>query len=280
MADKGKQIIDIPINSLQPNPLQPRGQITPESLVDLVDSVKEHGILEPLVVAKTPAGYQIIAGERRWRSARIAGLKTVPAVIKETTPRGMLEMAIVENVQRTDLNPIERAQAFSRLMNEFHLPNKDIARKVGKSPAYISNTLRLLNLPDALKDGLLQGLISEGHARALSAIKDTRLMVEAYKVVLRETSSVRKTEELVRKMRKIEGNEPNSTNGVAPFIVDESIDRARDELHRALGSRESVKVRLTRSRAQTKIMIILRGSVDDTEDQLRGIIKGLDNQGF
>src|SRR4030042_4019619 len=114
-----KQVVDIDITLLQANPLQPRGLITPESLSELAESLKEHGVLEPLVVAKTPAGYQIIAGERRWRAAKLIGLKTVPVLIKETTPQGMLEMALVENVQREDLNAIDRAQAFIRLMKEF-----------------------------------------------------------------------------------------------------------------------------------------------------------------
>ena len=125
-----REVQDLEISLLQPNHLQPRGSIQPESLVDLVDSIREHGIIEPLVVAKTPAGYQIIAGERRWRASRLAGLKTVPCLVKETTPQGMLEMAIVENVQRVDLNPIERAQAFIRLMEEFHLSNAEIAKRV------------------------------------------------------------------------------------------------------------------------------------------------------
>ena len=125
-----QQVIDLDIDSLQANPLQPRGIITPESLVDLVDSVREHGILEPLVVAKTPAGYQIIAGERRWRASKLAGMKTVPVIIKETTPQGMLEMAIVENVQRTDLNAIDRAKAFERLISEFGLSNSEIAQRI------------------------------------------------------------------------------------------------------------------------------------------------------
>ena len=138
------------IDELQSNPLQPRGVITPESLVDLVDSIREHGVLEPLVVAKTPAGYQIIAGERRWRASKIVGLKEVPVIVKETTPRGMLEMAIVENVQRVDLNPIERARAFQRLIDEFSLSSSDISQRIGKSQAYVSNSLRLLSLPDAI----------------------------------------------------------------------------------------------------------------------------------
>src|SRR4030067_2145338 len=174
-----EEVIQISVEELQANPLQPRGAITPESLVDLIDSIKEHGILEPLVVAKTPAGYQIIAGERRWRASKLAGLTHVPALIRETSPKGMLEMALVENVQRVDLNPLDRAKGFERLLNEFGLTTSEVAVKIGKSVAYVSNSLRLLRLPDALKDGLLSGLISEGHARALSAIEDTDLMIEA-----------------------------------------------------------------------------------------------------
>src|SRR5687768_8958495 len=133
-----QQIFELDINLLEPNPLQPRGLITPESLAELAESIREHGILEPVVVAKTPAGFQIIAGERRWRASKLAGLKRVPVVMKETSPQGMLEMAIVENVQRQDLNPLERAQAYKRLMDEFGLANQEIAQRVGKSPAYIS----------------------------------------------------------------------------------------------------------------------------------------------
>ena len=152
MAESNQTELDI--NLLQPNPLQPRGIITPESLVELVDSIREHGVLEPIIVAQTPAGYQIIAGERRWRASKIAGLAQVPVSIKITTPQGMLEMAIVENVQRIDLNPLERSKAYMRLMEEFNLSNQEIAKRVGKSPSYISNTIRLLSLPDALKDAL------------------------------------------------------------------------------------------------------------------------------
>src|SRR4030065_1833542 len=136
-----EEVVQIEVNELQPNPLQPRGAITPESLVDLVDCIREHGILEPLVVAKTPAGFQIIAGERRWRASKLAGLTHVPTIIRETSPRGMLEMALVENVQRVDLNPLDRAKGFERLMHEFGLTTSEIAVRIGKSVAYVSNSL-------------------------------------------------------------------------------------------------------------------------------------------
>src|SRR3972149_8024250 len=138
------ETVDIDTDPLQPNPLQPRGQILPDSLSELAESIREHGVLEPLVVAKTPAGFQIVAGERRWRAAKLIGLSKVPVIIRETNPQGMLEMAIVENVQRIDLNPLERAQAYKRLMEEFGLTNAEISQRVSKSPSYISNTIRLL----------------------------------------------------------------------------------------------------------------------------------------
>lgn len=266
-----QQIVDLEIDSLQPNPLQPRGIITPESLVDLVDSVREHGILEPLVVAKTPAGYQIIAGERRWRASKLAGFKIVPVIIKETTPQGMLEMAIVENVQRTDLNPLDRAKAFDRLISEFGLGNSEIAQRISKSPAYVSNSMRLLTLPDALKDGLLTGLISEGHARALAAIDDTRLIVEAYKIILRESGSVRRAEELARKMRAQIGKKTKGTFTKAPHEVSEEIDRLRQEIEDALGGKPASQVRLSRSRAETRLTIILKGTLEETEERLQRI---------
>jgi ParB family chromosome partitioning protein len=268
----GKQVVDIEIDALQANPLQPRKLISPESLEELSSSIREHGILEPLVVAKTPAGYQIIAGERRWRAAKSAGLKSVPAIIKETTPRGMLEMALVENVQREDLNPLERAQAFLRLMEEFGLTNKELSQRTSKSPSYISNSLLLLKLPDALKDGLLGGLITEGHARALASIKDTKLMVEAYKIVLRESGSVRRAEEVARRMRKQGGQEPASSQHI---VVSEETDRIREEILQAMGGTEKSRVKLLRSRVETKILIVLKGNLEATEERLQKIYKSL-----
>jgi len=272
-----QQIIDIGVDELQANPLQPRGVITPESLVDLVDSVREHGVLEPLVIAKTPAGYQIIAGERRWRASKLAGLKTVPAVIKETTPQGMLEMALVENVQRADLNAIDRAKAFERLISEFALTNSEISQRIGKSPAYVSNSMRLLTLPDALKDGLLTGLITEGHARALAAIEDTRLIIEAYKIILREAGSVRRAEDLARRMRVAAGKSPSAqkSGGTPHRLVSEEIDRMRQEIEDALGGKPATQIKLSRSRAETRLQVVLKGDLEATEERLQRVYKGI-----
>ncbi len=278
MAD---QIVQIDVNELQSNPLQPRGVITPESLVDLVDSIKEHGVLEPLVVAKTPAGFQIIAGERRWRASKLAGLSHVPAIIRETSPKGMLEMAIVENVQRVDLNPLDRAKGFERLMNEFALTTSEVAVRIGKSVAYVSNSMRLLSLPDALKDGLLSGLISEGHARALSAIDDQPLMIEAYKIILRESGSVRRAEELARRMKMKSNQQPKPKARIADMrILSEEIDKMQDDMQKSLingDDKKSASVKLIRSRSQTKLVFILKGTLEETETKLQKIYGSLKN---
>jgi len=269
-----KQVVDFDIDLLQSNPLQPRGLITPESVIELAESIKEHGILEPLVVAKTPAGYQIIAGERRWRAAKMAGLKTVPALIKETSPQGMLEMALVENVQREDLNPIERAQAFVRLIEEFGLTNKEICQRIGKSPSYISNSIKLLTLPDALKDGLLSNLITEGHARALAGIEDPKLMVEAYKMILRESGSVRRAEDVARRMKKKAG-QIQKKDTYPPQLVSDEIDQIRDDIHQALGGDEKTIIKVSRSRIETKVVISLKGTIEETEEKLQKIHQGI-----
>ncbi|MCJ7804848.1 ParB/RepB/Spo0J family partition protein [Patescibacteria group bacterium] len=269
-----KQIVDIDITLLQANPLQPRGLITSESLSELAESIKEHGVLEPLVVAKTPAGYQIIAGERRWRAAKLIGFKTVPVLIKETTPQGMLEMALVENVQREDLNPIDRAQAFIRLMKEFALTNKEIAQRIGKSPAYISNSIKLLNLPDALKDGLLSGLITEGHARALASIEDTKLMIEAYKVILRESGSVRRAEDVARRTKRKAGQIVKGTTR-PPYVISDETDQIRDGIHQSLGGDNGTIIKLSRSRAESRLLIVLKGKIEETEEKLQKIYKKL-----
>src|SRR5207245_1521973 len=171
----------------------------------------EQGILEPLVVAKTPAGYQLIAGERRLRAAKILGLKLVPVVIKEATPQGILEMSIVENVQREDLNPIERALAYKRLMDEFGLGTNEVAKRVGKSAPTVSNTVRLLSLPDAIKDALVAGVITEGHVRPLLSLGDHKLMLDVFKTILRDNYTVRQTEELARRIKgDVQKKEPGT----------------------------------------------------------------------
>ena len=268
-----KDITQIPTNQLEPNPLQPRGIINSDSISELVESIREHGILEPLIIAQTPAGYQIIAGERRWRAARILKLPYVPAIIKKTTPQQMLEMAIVENVQRKDLNPIERAKAFLRLKEEFGLDNHGIAKKVSKSVPYVINVLKLLSLPDAIKDGLLSGLISEGHARALSGIGDTRLMIEGYKVILKEKASVRRAEEIARRMRqKIdEGLIPINKENIPQFLKSR-LDNISSDLE-SIFDNKTTKVKISQTNIYTRVVFQFQGPVEKRFEQLGELYK-------
>ncbi|MDP2671546.1 MAG: ParB/RepB/Spo0J family partition protein [bacterium] len=243
--------VHIEVDSLQPNPLQPRGQISPDSLVELAESIREHGLLEPIIVAKTPAGYQIIAGERRWRASKLAGINTVPVIIKETTPQGMLEMAIVENVQRVDLNPMERAQAYQRLIEEFGLTATEIGQRVGKSGPYISNTLRLLDLPDAIKDGILSSAITEGHAKAVLGLEDINLMITAYKEILRESLGVRATEEMVRRMKSSADIKPRTRR---EYQHSPEVAKMEEEISSTTG----LKTKLLRSSRGGRVLLFFK----------------------
>lgn len=272
-----EQIYELEIDLLQPNPLQPRGLITPESLAELAESIRSHGILEPIVVAKTPAGFQIIAGERRWRASKVVGLSKVPVIIRETSPQGMLEMAIVENVQRIDLNPLERAQAYKRLMDEFGLTNAEISERVSKSPSYISNTIRLLTLPDALKDALMASATSEGHARALAALEDPHLIINTYKEVLKRNLSVRGTEELVRKIRAHEGIGPKKQAAVEMMhIVSEEIDKIQEDLSSVFSQKiDKSQVKCIQTGKTAKLEVRLDGDPSKTTPILEDIHQAL-----
>ncbi len=200
-------IREVPVDAIAPNPRQPRQSQDPDALQELADSIHEHGLIQPLIVTAAPvdeqtAGvqYQLIAGERRWAAARLAGLTAVPAIVKEATPQQMLELALVENIQRADLNPLEEAVAYQQLIEEFGLTQEKVAARVGKSRVTVANAVRLLRLPDEAKAALLEGKITEGHARALLAAEKPETMVQLLRTVIRQGLNVRQTEELVRRL--------------------------------------------------------------------------------
>jgi ParB family chromosome partitioning protein len=190
----------VPVAAITPNPLQPRTTFDPEALAELAASIREHGLIQPLIVTRQgPERYQLIAGERRWQAARMAGLDTVPVIVKEATPQQALELALVENIQRADLNPLEEAAAFRQLVDEFGLSQEQVAERVGKSRVAVTNTLRLLRLPAEVKQALADGTIQEGHARALLGLPTSQAQVAAVQLVVKRALSVRQTEELVRR---------------------------------------------------------------------------------
>ena len=211
-------VAQVPVLAITPNPLQPRTVVDPEALSELAASIREHGLIQPLIVTQQgPDRYQLIAGERRWQAARMAGLAQVPVIVKEATPQPALEIALVENIQRADLNPLEEAMAFRQLVDEFDLTQEQVAERVGKSRVSVTNTLRLLRLPAAVKQALLDSTIREGHARALLALPTKEAQVAALKSVITRGLSVRQTEELARRLMA-EPEPPKQAEPVSPEL--------------------------------------------------------------
>lgn len=228
----GGGAMEIPIDAISPNPYQPRSHMDRQHLEELTASIRTHGVVQPLIV--TPAGddgtYHLIAGERRWRASKRAGLQSVPAIVKTATPQAMLELALVENIVRADLNPLEEATAFQQLIEEFGISQSELAGRVGRSRVAVSNILRLLNAPEPVKDALLRGHVTEGHARALLGLPSSSDQAEALKTVIEQQLSVRQTEQLVRRWNT---QEP-ATKASSERDPDER--RVEEEFRQALGT--------------------------------------------
>lgn len=246
-------VIEVRVSEITTNPRQPRHDIPAESLRELADSIHEHGMLQPLIVTETaPAGanrvprYQLIAGERRWRAAMLAGLELVPALVKEATPQQTLELALVENIQRADLNPLEEANAYHQLMDEFGLTQEQVAERVGRSRVTVANSLRLLRLADEIKGALLATRISEGHARALLGLTNAHLQLRVLRAIEKDGLSVRQTEELVRRLTAGAAEEAQAVPSQTP-----ETRALEDRFRRALGT----KVNLFRSKRGGKLVI-------------------------
>lgn len=195
------KIQEIEVSKIVPNPFQPRTVFKPEALQELADSIKEHGVIQPLVVTETATGYEIVVGERRFRASQLAGLERVPAIVKKSmVDQTKLEVALIENIQRQELNAIEEAMAYDRLMKTFNLTQEQVAKKVGKSRPAIANTVRLLNLPAEIQRGVIEGKVSEGHARALLGLGEPEKMILMYKLIQEQGLNVRQVEAKVREI--------------------------------------------------------------------------------
>jgi len=235
-ADVARGVLEVPLSAISPNPHQPRSPIREEDLEELAASIKEHGIIQPLVVTETMDGYQLIAGERRWRAAGFAGLSEVPVLVKDVAPSKMLELALVENLQRSDLNPLEEAMAFQQLADEFGLTQKEIAKRVGKSRTAVANTLRLLTASMPVRQALLDEKISEGHARALLGLEKTEAQEAALRTVLKQDLSVRQTEQLVRRLLGRQEKEEKPSRRPSP-----EARRLESQFREALSTKVSLK---------------------------------------
>lgn len=255
---------EVDIDLIVANPRQPRALIEPAALDELAGSVRTHGILQPLVVSRRVSeggalSYQLIAGERRLRAARAAGLDRVPVVVREASEQGLLELALIENIQRADLNPLEEATAYRQLIDEFGLTQEAVAERVGKSRTAVANTLRLQGLPESIRTSLYAGEISEGHARALLGLPDDEARLRAWEQVVARGLTVRQTEELVRRLREAQADAVAESRTDAPKPpADPVLADLEERLQRSLGT----QVRLERSRKGGRIVIRFYGDED------------------
>ena len=234
-SDKDFFLCDIEL--IRPNRYQPRQRFSDADLQELKDSIREQGILQPLLVRKDGVGYELVAGERRLRASKLAHLEQVPVIIKDISDQALLEMSIIENIQREDLNPLDEAEAYHLLMTEFNLTQEDVARKVGKSRPSIANCLRLRQLPDPIKDSILGDKLSMGHARALLGADTPAQQVSAWRLVQSKGLSVRQTEALIRKLKKGSAVKPPPPAGTESLYYSD----LAESLSRRFGTRVNIR---------------------------------------
>jgi ParB family chromosome partitioning protein len=237
---------EVPLARIRPNPLQPRRSMDEAELESLAASIADHGVLLPILVTQTLDGYQIVAGERRFRAAQLAGLERIPVVIRQVAGRDQLELALVENLQREDLNPVEEALAFRQLMDEFGLTQEDVAARIGRARSTVANTLRLLDLDAKVQQLVIDGALTGGHARAIGGLPADQ-QARVAEIVVERDLSTRETEELVRRLREPRADKP--VQGAVPRDAD--LERVEEDLRRTLGT----KVTIARSRKGGRIVI-------------------------
>ena len=237
--EETKGSLMVKISLIEPNRDQPRKDFNEEELQELAESIKNYGVLQPLLVQKKGTSYELIAGERRWRAAKLAGLKEVPVVLREYSKQQAMEIALIENVQRADLNPIEEAQAYQQLVKEFHLTQEEIAARVSKNRATITNAMRLLKLDEEIQNLLIKGAISSGHARAILSLEDKQLQKKAAKEVLDKRLSVRETEKLAKRLARAsaEKNERNEKKDDALALIFQDLE---ERMKTIMGTKVSI----------------------------------------
>jgi ParB family chromosome partitioning protein len=234
--DLGAEPTEVDLDSIVPGPMQPRTHFDEASLESLAESIRSHGIVQPLLVRRRDGGYELVAGERRWRAAKIAGLTRVPVIVKEVPDESLLEIALIENIQREDLNPIEEAQAYKKLIETVGLTQEALASRVGRDRSYITNYLRLLRLPDDLQQLVKEGRLSTGHARTLLALSHPDQQRRIARQIIDGGLSVRMTENIVQKL--VEGKSARSAP--ATRTVDPNVRAAESKLRRALGTQVKI----------------------------------------
>ncbi len=252
------------IDTIRANPYQPRRTFTKQELKTLSDSIKTNGVIQPLVVRSVPGGYELIVGERRWRSCRMAGLKRVPVVVRDVSASAMLEMALIENIHRQDLNPLEKAEAYFRLMDEFGLTQEKVAKRVGQNRSTVANFLRLRSLPGEIRDDIINNTLSMGHARALLGAETTAQQKTAWRRIVAKNLSVRATETFIKKLKT--GESKKSESGVSSS-EDIYLQSVADDLTQLFAT----KVRIVRRGKKGRLEIEFYGNED--LDRLVSLLK-------
>ncbi|MDF2942833.1 MAG: spo0J [Herbinix sp.] len=247
-ADNVSRETFIHISDIEPNKSQPRKRFDEDALQELADSIKQYGVIQPLILQKRDKFYEIIAGERRWRAARLAGLKDVPAIIKDYSPQEVVEIALIENIQREDLNPIEEAQTYYRLIQEFNLKQDEVAERVSKSRAAVTNAMRLLKLDDRVQQMLIDEMLSNGHARALLAIENSDKQYNTASKIFDEKLSVRETEKLVKQIINEKPQKEIAATQEDDFIYRDIEDKIRNiigtkvSIHKKNNNKGSIEI--------------------------------------
>jgi len=268
-VDTGESVLQVPLNKIKPNPNQPRKNFSHLEMEELISSIKEYGVIQPLILAKTgDYEYEIIAGERRWRAAKVAELNTVPGLVRSVTENEKLEISLLENIQRKDLNPMEKARAYQRLINEFNLTQEQVSKRIGKARASIANTLRLLSLPQIIQQALEEEKITEGHAKALLSVDSEEKQKSLLKRILGLGLTVREVEQHVK------GKKTRKTIELSPNFL-----KQEEALARALGTKVKISARgaAPAGGQKKKVKIIIEVYSDEELDEF---VKKLISGGF
>lgn len=267
--DESDKVVQIPLAQLRANPYQPRKHFNEDSIKELADSIREHGVIQPIIVRKVLKGFEIIAGERRFRASQVTGIATIPAVERNFTDQQVMEIALIENVQREDLNAMEIAFAYQGIIDQFSLTQEELSAKVGKSRSHIANFLRLLQLPEAIKQYVSRGTLSMGHARAIVGVKDDKIKKELAETTISKQWSVRELEEAVKMLEEPQGQEKEKTKQKEKNR-DPYINQAEDQLRDIY--RTTVKIKSQQDKGKIELLYYSKDDLNRLLELLQGKI--------
>jgi ParB family chromosome partitioning protein len=267
--NEDEKVLEIPLSQLRANPYQPRKMFNQDSINELAASIKEHGVIQPIIVRTVLKGYEIIAGERRFRASQVCGAATIPAVVKKFSDQQAMEIALIENVQREDLNAIELAVAYQSLMNQFTLTQEELSVKVGKSRSHVANFLRLLQLPEEIKQHVSRGTLSMGHARAIAGVKNDKQKKELAEAAILQQWSVRELEDVIKKQEEAGSKEavaPNKASAKKDPYINQLEENLRDQF------RTTVKIKHQNNKGKIELMYYSKDDLERLLELLQGKI--------